>query len=120
MTIEANAINPNGLYSIRTISDPNAGTILWHIPMISCGIGELLTDTTRPEVFIGECVLHTNRGPVPFKFPIEASSIHEALQKFHGTLIAAVEAMQQQAMRQQIATAGGAIDLSKLNHNKKN
>lgn len=126
-TLKANPLSNDNLYQIHTISDPQTGTILWHVPIVvSEGPGVPARDPLRMDVFLGTCVLQTPRGPMNISFPLEATTLREAIDAFPAGVVAAVEQMQQNALRNRIATGGGAvngkaaIDLSKLNNSKKN
>ena len=54
-------------------------------------------DDSRPQVFIGETQLMSQRGPLPIHTPIEANDLAEAFEKFPEAINAAVERMIEEA-----------------------
>jgi len=112
--VKANPIDPTRLVEVRTYTDPAAGTIHRNIPVLATGE----RDPMRQELFMGSCVLQTPRGPMNVNFPIEAvTSLTEAVEKFAPSLMAAVEEMQNQALRNKIITGGNNSNVKLPNHN---
>ena len=96
-------IDPTNLYQVTTLTDFKTGEILIYDP-----ISLQVPDTAAlPTLFFGKTHLQSNNGPVTVQFPIEASSLDEALEKWLPSLQAKLEEIQGQALRSQLLN--GAI-----------
>lgn len=118
MEIKAPKFNEDNLYEIHTYTDIALGTISHHIPIKTCvGVGAVpYRDHTRPEIFVGNTILHTTRGPMNVNFPIEAASLHDAVLNFNLHLNKMMKEMQDQQLRNKLLSPMGGT----LNNNKKN
>lgn len=108
MEIKAPRFNADNLYEIYTYTDINLGSISHHIPVkASIGVSAVpYRDHTRQEMFIGNTVLHTTRGPMNINFPIEATSLHDAVLNFNLALDKMMKEMQAQQLRSALLGAG--------------
>lgn len=71
-------LDPNGLYREEAFTDLRAGSIRRMVPVTRDG----KDDPSRPSLWEGHASLMTQRGPLPLQFPIDASSLEDALGKF--------------------------------------
>lgn len=114
--IKAPQFNADNLYEIHTYTDVVLGTISHHIPIkTSIGVNAApYRDHTRQEMFIGNTILHTTRGPLNVSFPIEAVSLHDAVLNFNFHLNKMMKQMQDEQLRNKIIT-GGQVPFNKKN-----
>lgn len=110
MTLKVNGISADNFFKIETYTDPAAGSIAHYIPVTTI---DGTRDMLREDKFVGSCVLNTPRGPMNISFPINALNLFKAVQEFPNAVRDAVKEMQSQQLRNNIATGGGLIDLSK-------
>lgn len=103
---------PDTLYSESTVTDCQIGQIMILTPINSMGF----QDPMRATVFNGKAVLLINGNKVPIIFRIEANDLNEAINNFPLEVKKAVEQLQSQALRHQLAqpTTNTRLDLSKL------
>lgn len=110
MTIKINPMRAENLYMTNTYVDPTAGTLLHNIPMTEDG----MYDSSRPDVFSGNCLISTPQGPRSITFVIKAATLKEAIIEFANALRDAIKEMQSEQIRKNIASGGGLIDMSKV------
>lgn len=116
MEIKAPKFNIDNLFEVHTYTDVVLGSITHNIPMrVFSGQGVPARDHLRQEIFTGNTILHTTRGPMNISFPIEALTLYDAVLNFDFHLNKTIKEMQDQQLRNQILSGGGAI-----NNNKKN
>lgn len=123
MTLKVNPMELSRLVQVLTFTDPQAGTIVWHIPVDEYGA----VDCSRPSLFFGHCTLQTPHGPMQLNFPVvnNVDSLASAIKEFPNALRDAVKEIEKQQLRSALLHGGptanpNSLDLSKLNNNKKN
>jgi hypothetical protein len=80
-------IDAKGLYREELYTDGRAGTVRRLVPVTADGS----PDTAREVLFSGQTQLLTPGGVLPLSFPIEATTLEHALQKFPAAVKAALE-----------------------------
>lgn len=84
-------LDPDGLYREETFTDLRTGSLRRMIPVTRDG----KDDPSRPAIYEGHASLMTQRGPLPLQFPIDASSLEDALAKYpdvaHQALVETLE-----------------------------
>lgn len=76
--IHIRPINETNLYEVRILTDMAAGELKWHRPILESG--EL--DPSRADKFLGFSVIQGPAGNEQLNFPIDATSITDALVKW--------------------------------------
>lgn len=71
-------LDPTHLYRDESFTDGRSGTLRRLVPVDTQG----RDDPGRPVLFEGHASLMTPGGALPLQFPIDASSIEDALRKF--------------------------------------
>lgn len=71
-------LDPDGLYREETFTDLRTGSVRRMVPVTREG----KDDPSRPAFYEGHASLMTQRGPLPLQFPIDATSLEDALAKF--------------------------------------
>jgi hypothetical protein len=102
-----------GLYLEENITDRKLGMLRRMTPITAEGE----RDTARPIIYVGQCEIMTNMGPMPIQFDIEAPTLGQAVAQFGSAASQAVEKtiQQIQEMRRQQASqlvvpgAGGGL-----------
>jgi hypothetical protein len=93
-------INPQALYESHRYDDDKAGTIVEKLP-VSLVDGQLLPDHSRQAIYIGETYINQHL----LSLRIEASTLTEAIQKFHVVFEDCIESQFVEARKAQIANA---------------
>ncbi|MGH7393012.1 MAG: hypothetical protein ACREM3_26690 [Candidatus Rokuibacteriota bacterium] len=80
-------MDPRDLYREDVVTDRRVGTIRVLAPVTADGS----PDPTRTTLYLGEAQMLTPAGVLPLTFPIEASSLRQAVEKFANEAKLAVE-----------------------------
>jgi hypothetical protein len=80
-------IDVKGLYREEMYTDGRAGTVRRLVPVTADGA----PDPARAVLFSGQTQLLTPGGVLPLSFPIEATTLEHALQKFPAAVKTALE-----------------------------
>jgi len=91
------AVDQDNLYREETFTDLKVASIRRLTPIKSDGSD----DPGRPQMFVGETTLMSQRGPLPINCPIEASSLQEAFEAFPKAVQDAVERLMEEAREMQ-------------------
>lgn len=113
--ITVNPVKVSNLYRQEIFHDPEAGSILCNTPVDATG----QYDPIRRQIFHGSCTVMFGGRPSPIQFPIEASSLEEAITNYPEACRQAVQNILDQSVRNQLlkdipSANAGKIDLSKL------
>ena len=91
------AVDQDNLYREETFTDLKVASIRRLTPITPDGADDL----SRPQVFVGETTLMSQRGPLPINCPIEATSLTEAINAFPKAVQDAVERLMEEAREMQ-------------------
>lgn len=80
-------MDSNGLYREDVISDQRVGSVRRLTPVTASGE----EDASRETLFVGSAQLMTPAGPLPLNFPIEATTLEDAVAQFGAAAQQALE-----------------------------
>jgi hypothetical protein len=85
--------NQQNLHQEEVFTDLTVGSIRRLSPVRQNGE----PDKTRPVLFVGQAQIYTQQGPMPIQFPIDASNLQQAMDKFSAAMEEFVEHLVEQA-----------------------
>jgi hypothetical protein len=86
-------IDIENLYREESFTDLRAG----NVKRLTAVDGNGNVDPSRPTQYIGDTTLMTQMGPIPVQFPLEASTLREAFEKFPQGVEEAIVRLQERA-----------------------
>lgn len=101
MKIDIKPMDPEGLFEVHQYTDDLAGTIIEKTP-VKIVEGRFLQDPLRASQYLGQTFINGT----PINFPLQATTLTEALSVFAGACEAHIEELQSQALKARIATPG--------------
>lgn len=103
MSNNITAFSKKAVYRVERYTDNLAGNINRLVPVLDTGE----RDPRRAESFSGDCILYTNRGPMPITFEIKATSLDEAMDNFAVAIADKLEEIKSKAVQAQIMSGIG-------------
>ena len=99
MSISILPMDPRSLYRVHQYTDNTAGTIYEKIPVVKTDKGYWDDDPLRLTIYTGQTYINSQ----PLNFPIDASSLSEAIDLFASTVASVLDELRSQAVRERIA-----------------
>ena len=93
LTPDSMTVDVENLYREESFTDLGAA----NIKRLTAVDGNGNVDASRPAQFIGDTTLMTQMGPIPVQFPLEATTLHEAFEKFPQGVEEAIVRLQERA-----------------------
>ncbi|MFT4583340.1 MAG: hypothetical protein ACI8XZ_003100 [Gammaproteobacteria bacterium] len=93
LTPDSMTVDVENLYREESFTDLGAA----NIKRLTAVDGNGNVDASRPAQFIGDTTLMTQMGPIPVQFPLEATTLREAFEKFPQGVEEAIVRLQERA-----------------------